>query len=164
MVKRATRPVPSTRLRTGLPALADAETSTAELLRHVVRFYHATLTERPEALAYLESRGLRSAEMIDHFQLGFANRTLGYRLPFKTHLAGARLRRRLQELGILRQSGHEHFSGSLVIPIVDAHGTVTEIYGRKTTPKLRSGTPLHLYLPGPHKACGTSRRWRPRRR
>jgi DNA primase len=146
VVKRATLPVPSTGLRTGLPALADPETSDAELLRQVVRFYHATLTESPEALAYLDSRGLRSAEMIDHFQLGFANRTLGYRLPFKQHLAGARLRRRLQDIGILRDSGHEHFSGSLVIPIVDAHGTVTELYGRKITPRLRPGTPLHLYL------------------
>jgi DNA primase catalytic core len=149
-VQRATLPVPSTGL-TGLPLLADPETSNAELLRQVVRFYHDTLTESPEALAYLDSRGLRSAEMIDHFQLGFANRTLGYRLPFKTHLAGARLRRRLQDIGILRDSGHEHFSGSLVIPIVDAHGTVTELYGRKITPRLRPGTPLHLYLPGPHQ-------------
>jgi len=150
-VQRSTGPVPSTGLRTGLPPLADAETSDAELLRQVVRFYHAALTESPEALAYLASRGLRSAEMIDHFQLGFANRTLGYRLPFKQHLAGARLRRRLQDIGILRDSGHEHFSGSLVIPIVDAHGTVTELYGRKITPRLRPGTPLHLYSPGPHQ-------------
>jgi hypothetical protein len=28
---------------------------------------------------------------------------------------------------------------------------VTEVYGRKITPKLREGTPLHLYLPGPHR-------------
>lgn len=142
-VKRATVPVWS--------ALADAETSDAELLRQVVRFYHETLKKSPEALAYLDSRGLRSAEMIGHFQLGFANRTLGYRLPFKTHLAGAWLRRRLQALGILRDSGHEHFSGSLVIPIIDTHGSVTELYGRKITPKLRPGTPRHLYLPGPHE-------------
>lgn len=27
-----------------------------------------------------------------------------------------------------------------------------EIYGRKITPNLSKGTPLHLYLPGPH--CG----------
>ncbi|HEV2680450.1 MAG TPA: toprim domain-containing protein, partial [Rhodanobacter sp.] len=41
--------------------------------------------------------------------------------------------------------------GSLVIPVCDAHGDITEIYGRKITPNLRAGTPLHLYLPGPHR-------------
>ena len=25
------------------------------------------------------------------------------------------------------------------------------MYGRKITPNLREGTPLHLYLPGPHR-------------
>jgi DNA primase len=150
-IKRATTPAPSTALRAGLPLLADPEVSNDELMRQVVRFYHETLKQSPEALAYLESRGLRSAEMIEHFQLGFANRTLGYRLPFKKHETGATIRSRLQTLGILRESGHEHFTGSLVIPIFDEHGNTSEIYGRKITPGLRQGTPLHLYLPGPHK-------------
>ena len=51
----------------------------------------------------------------------------------------------LERLGI-RESGHEHFDGCAVIPIVDEHGEVTELYGRKITPGLRKGTPLHLYL------------------
>lgn len=38
-----------------------------------------------------------------------------------------------------------------MIPVVDEHGEVTELYGRKITPGLRKGTPLHLYLPGPHR-------------
>jgi DNA primase len=121
-------------------------------LRQVLTHYHRNLTETPDALAYLEKRGLTSSEMIEHFQLGFANRTLGYRLPAKNRLAGAEIRGRLQTLGILRASGHEHFSGCLVIPIFNEHGQVTEMYGRKiTTHGLRPGTPVHLYLPGPHK-------------
>ena len=36
-------------------------------------------------------------------------------------------------------------------PIFDAAGDVVEMYGRKITPNLRPGTPLHLYLPGPHR-------------
>jgi DNA primase len=76
-IKRAAAPA--------LPLLADPEASDAELMRQVVRFYHQTLKESPEALTYLESRGLRSAEMIERFQLGFSNRTLGYRVPFKKH-------------------------------------------------------------------------------
>ena len=52
-----------------------------ETLRSVVEFYHKTLKESPEALRYLESRGLTHAEMIGHFKLGFANRKLGLTLP-----------------------------------------------------------------------------------
>ena len=89
--------------------------------------------------------------MIDHFKLGFANRTLGLRLPDKNRKAGAEIRTRLEKLGVIRESGHEHFNGSLVIPVIDAHGQVTEVYGRKITDNLRPGTPLHLYLPGPHR-------------
>ena len=64
---------------------------------------------------------------------------------------GAEIRGRLQRLGIIRESGHEHFTGSVVIPVIDLDGKVTEIYGRKITEGLRPGTPLHTYLPGPHK-------------
>jgi hypothetical protein len=28
----------------------------------------------------------------------------------------------LQRLGIIRDTGHEHFNGSLVIPVLDEHG------------------------------------------
>ncbi|MGD1035500.1 MAG: toprim domain-containing protein, partial [Candidatus Dormibacteria bacterium] len=93
----------------------------------------------------------RSSELIERFQLGFANRTLGLRLPEKTRRAGEEIRTRLQRLGILRESGHEHFNGSLVIPVVDTEGRVTEVYGRKISADLRAGTPLHLYLPGPRE-------------
>ena len=34
---------------------------------------------------------------------------------------------------MLRASGHEHFNGSLVIPVIDEQGNVTEVYGRKIT-------------------------------
>jgi DNA primase catalytic core len=129
------------------PLNASAEDQT--LLRQVVDYYHETLKGDAEGLAYLEKRGI-SAEAIDHFKLGLGNRTLGYRLPEKTRKAGAEIRGRLQSLGILRQSGHEHFNGSLVIPVI-SDGQVLELYGRKVGERLRKGTPLHLYLPGPHQ-------------
>ena len=134
-----------------LPPVLESSVEDAVLLRQVVDFYTATLKESPEAKGYLEQRGLMSGEMIDRFKLGFANRTLAYRLPEKTCKAGAEQRGQLQRLGILRESGHEHLNGSLVIPIFDEQGHVTEMYGRKITTGLRPGTPLHLYLPGPHR-------------
>ena len=50
---------------------------------------------------------MQSAELIDRFKLDFANRTLGYRLPEKNRKAGAEIRGQLQEIGILKKSGHE---------------------------------------------------------
>ena len=89
--------------------------------------------------------------MIAEFRLGYANRTLGLRLPAKNRRAGEEMRTRLQRLGIIRESGPEHFNGSVVIPVFDAAGSVVEMYGRKITAGLREGTPLHLYLPGAHR-------------
>ena len=53
--------------------------------------------------------------------------------------------------GYPAESGHEHFRGSLVIPIFDLNGEAVQMYGRKITPNLRTGTPDHLYLPGAHR-------------
>jgi DNA primase len=144
VVKQSTVP------KLAAPVTLDADD--AALLAQVIGYYHDTLKQSPEALAYLASRGLDHPELIDRFRLGFANRTLGLRLPEKNRKAGAEVRERLQRLGVLRESGHEHFNGSLVIPVFDEGGQqVVEVYGRKITPNLRPGTPLHLYLPGPHR-------------
>ena len=146
-----------------LPPPVERDADDRVLLMQVVDYYSDTLKQSPEALKYLSSRGLTSPEMIDRFKLGFANRTLGYRLPAKNRAAGADMRGRLQRLGVIRESGHEHFNGSVVIPVFNSSGEVVEMYGRKITPNLREGTPDHLYLPGAHKgvwneeALGTSK-------
>jgi DNA primase len=131
------------------PVAPDA--ADGELLNQVIDFYHQSLLESPEALAYLARRGLTDPDMIARFRVGHANRTLGYRLPAKSVKAGADLKGRLQQIGILRESGHEHFNGSIVVPVFDLDGNVTEAYARKLRDDLRTGTPLHLYLPGPHR-------------
>jgi len=120
------------------------------LLNRVIDYYHKTLKQSPDALAYCKKRGI-SANAIDHFKLGVANRTLGYRLPKANRKQGAALRGQLQKIGIYRESGHEHFSGSLIIPIIDEYENVQEVYGRKLLDTLRKGTPKHLYLPGSHQ-------------
>jgi DNA primase catalytic core len=148
---RQQSPVPKKSTTVKLPALVERTMADEVLLRQIVGFYHSTLKESPEALLYMERRGLKNAELLEQFQIGFANRTLAYRLPSKDREAGAELRSRLQGLGILRESGHEHLTGSIVVPVVSEDGRVTEMYGRKITAGLRPGTPLHLYLPGPHR-------------
>ena len=142
----AARPVKgSTVPKLAPPVAFDADDAALRL--QVVSYYHETLKTSPEALAYLKARGLDHPELIDTFKLGFANRTLGLRLPQKNRVAGSQIRARLQKIGLLRDTGHEYFNGSLVVPVFDESGNITEIYGRKITDRLRDGTPKHLYLP-----------------
>jgi DNA primase catalytic core len=130
------------------PVAFDADDQT--LLRQVIDYYQERLWQAPAALAYLEKRGLRNDEAIKTFRLGFADRTLGLRLPNKQRIAGLEIRERLERLGVYRESGHEHFNGCLVIPILDPGGAILGAYGRKIVEQQTSGL-RHLYLPGPHR-------------
>lgn len=139
-----------------LPPLVSPDVDDTELLESVVGFYGATLRESPEALGFLAKRRIDHPEVLEAFSLGFSDRSLGYRLPAKNRRGGADLRGRLQALGVLRSSGHELFRGSLVVPVLDASGSVAGLYGRKIRDDLRPGTPAHLYLP-----VGASSVWNP---
>jgi DNA primase len=126
------------------------EASDEELLLRVAGYYRERLEADPRGRQYLEKRGLVHPELISSFELGFADRTLGLKLPVKQVRAGEAIRGRLMELGVLRkETGHEHLNGSLVVPVRDLSGRILQMYGRKVTPRLRKGTPEHLYLPGP---------------
>ncbi len=127
------------------PVVFDADDQA--LLNQTMAYYHERLLATSEAQVYLAGRGLAHAELVAHFKLGVADRTLGLRLPEKTRKAGADIRGRLQKVGLYRDSGHEHFNGSLVVPVFDEAGNVVEVYGRKLLDNLRAGTPKHLYLP-----------------
>lgn len=142
-------PIRATVRKLAAPVAFDADD--AALLGQVVDYYHETLKASAEGLEYLRSRGLDHPELIARFRLGLADRTLGLRLPEKNRKAGADIRARLERIGIYRSSGHEHLTGSLVVPVIDMGGHVTEVYGRKIRNNLRAGTPMHLYLPGPHR-------------
>jgi DNA primase len=139
--------------RTSVRALAAPVSLDADdqrVLDETIGYYHQRLQDVPEVRAYLAARGLDHPQVAEHFKLGVADRSLGLRLPEKNRAAGAAIRTQLQRIGLLRQSGHEHFNGSLVIPVFNDAGQVVEVYGRKLRDDLRPGTPKHLYLPGPH--------------
>jgi DNA primase len=134
------------------PVAFDADDQA--LLNQTVGYYHERLLVTSEAQAYLAARGLTHPDVAAHFKLGLADRTLGLRLPEKTRKAGAEIRARLQKIGLYRDSGHEHFNGSLVVPVFDEAGNVVEVYGRKLLDNLRTGTPKHLYLPAEKRMGG----------
>ena len=155
----ATPPAPvarSTVHTLAAPVALDADDRT--LLNQAIDYYHQRLKESPAALDYLRSRGLDHPQLVDAFKLGVADRTLGLRLPHKRRQDGATIRAQLQRIGLIRDSGHEHFNGSLVVPVFDAGGPqggqVVEVYGRKLLDNLRAGTPKHLYLPRPQDEQG----------
>lgn len=143
---------PATRLKPAATSAApiSLEAANHELMLQVVDYYHEALKTSPEAIAYLEKRGIYNPEIIDRFKIGYSNRSFGLNLPVKQVKSGLEIRTRLQKLGLFRDSGHEHFAGSVTFPIFDAGGNVVEIYGRKIRNNLRQGTAYHLYLPGPH--------------
>ena len=130
-----------------LPCPLDAEADDTTLSGQVVAYYHDRLKSSPVARGYLATRGLDDDTLIERFQLGYADRSLGLRLPYRNRDQGERLRLRLQQLGLWRESGHEHFNGCVVVPFHDADGKVVSLYGRRVTP----GTIRHLYPPGPHQ-------------
>ena len=143
----AAEPVKRSTVR-ALPAPIERDADDVALLDQVTAYYHETLKRSPEALAYLQSRGLDHPDAIETFRLGYANRTLGLRLPNKQRKEGLAMRNRLERLGVMREaSGHEHLAGSLIVPILDEAGHTVNLYGRKIGERLRAGTALHLYLP-----------------
>ncbi len=133
-----------------LASIVEHDAEDRVLLERVVGFYAETLRESPDTLEFLARRRIDHSDAVERFRLGFANRTLGYRLPASNRREGGELRGRLQRLGIIRGSGHEHFNGSLVVPVIN-NSQVLEMYGRKINDHLRAGTPKHLYLPRPHR-------------
>jgi DNA primase len=144
-------PAPARSTVRRLPSPVANDAGDSEALAQVVEFYHSTLLASPDALAYLRSRRIDNPDAIEVFRLGHANRTLAYRLPNRQTKPGAEARGRLQRLGVLRESGHEHLNGCVVVPVFEPSGTVVEMYGRKLDWDPRTGQPAHLYLPGPHK-------------
>ncbi|QXN64056.1 CHC2 zinc finger domain-containing protein [Serratia fonticola] len=146
------------------PKLADLDDDGQALLNQVLDFYHQQLLASPEALEWLASRGLTHPELVSHFRLGFAGHhgiggSAGV-LPSPASKEGKRLRARLAEVGVLRETTRQdHFRGCMVMPVIGwaesanvaQRGRVLQLYGRRTQPdyKIIKGNPKHLYLPSP---------------
>ncbi len=106
----------------------------APLLRDAAGFYRMQLHRHGEAVAYLHQRGVRSPELIEHMQIGYA--------------PGGGLRGWLMQLGhplqALRQSGlvtavgYDAYRHRLVFPLEG------NLYGRS----ISASAPPHRFLPG----------------
>ena len=106
----------------------------APLLQETADFYAVQLHRHSEAVIYLQQRGIRSPELIEHMRIGYA--------------PGGCLRRRLLELGYslaaLRQAGlvtavgYDAYVRRIVFPLEG------NLYGRSISPS----APPHRFLPG----------------
>lgn len=141
-----------------VPRLACPVEDTGEdgrLLQQVADYYTKRLAapENQAARDYLASRGLEDPELWQRFGIGFADRTLGLRIPNSQRKDGARMRERLQELGVYRKTGREHLVGCITVPIRKSEpdgqqGDIVQLYGRRIDPKAPKNQ-RHLYLARP---------------
>jgi DNA primase len=104
------------------------------LLHEAARFYAIQLERHPEAVAYLLQRGVRSPELIEHMQIGYAPggcmrgwlTQLGYPVPT------------LRQAGLVTSAGYDAYVRRIVFPLE------CNLYGRS----LSASAPPHQFLPG----------------
>ena len=77
------------------------------VVSQVLDYYSETLRHHSKALAFLQRRGIYQPDLLAHFRLGFADRSLGLQLRKLGHLEEETVRGALQRVGLLRASGHE---------------------------------------------------------
>ena len=113
------------------------------MIDQVFEHYHQVLKLQPDLLKMLVQRKI-DPNCIDRFNIGFADRTLGFELQSPKCLLGSRNRGHLQRLGLLNASGHEFFRGAMVFPFCNDDGRIVGAYGRRPRPQRRSPA-YHLY-------------------
>jgi len=106
----------------------------APLLHEVASFYRMQLHRHGEAVAYLAQRGVSSAELIEHMQIGYAPggglrawlSDLGYSVEA------------LRQAGLVTAAGYDTYRHRVVFPLEG------NLYGRS----LSATAPPHRFLPG----------------
>jgi DNA primase len=104
------------------------------LLRQASEFYRMQLHRHSEAVAYLDRRGIRSPEVIEHMWIGYAPggclrgwlTQLGYSLQS------------LHQAGLVTAAGYDTYMHRVVFPLEG------NLYGRS----LSASAPPHRFLPG----------------
>ena len=104
--------------------------------------------------------GWTATNSLTRFQIGFADRTLGLRLPEKNRKEGDALRTRLTQLGLWRDSGHEHFNGCIVVPLHDEQARSSAFTDGGRAARRRRGANCGTCIrPGRIAACSTGNAW-----
>ena len=73
----------------------------------------------------------------DELKVGFCDRSLCKQLPSHRGKARREARERLQQVGVLKSTGHETFRGFVTVPLTNITGEVTGIYGLRIDRKAK---------------------------
>jgi DNA primase catalytic core len=131
-------------------AISILETASQTAALSAIAFYHKGIHDSPPVLSYLQQRGLNHSKLLTQFKMGCVDRALSQQLPNRKSVEGKKARADLKRSGLLKASGHEFFTGCLVVPIFKLDGRLGEVYGRRLNtadPRLAD----HLYLPDRHQ-------------
>ena len=133
-----------------LPCPLEDTAEDAKLLEQVADYYAKRLLapENQAARDYLAARDLGRPDLWQRYRIGFADRTLGLRIPERNRKQGAEIRARLETLGVYRKTGREHLNGCITIPVSSSQGEIVQLYGRRIDPKVPKEN-RHLYLARP---------------
>jgi DNA primase len=106
----------------------------APLLHQAVDYYRMQLHRHGEAVAYLDQRGLRSSELIEHMRIGYApgGCLRGWLTQFGCPLPA------LRQAGLVTAAGYDTYTHRIVFPLEG------NLYGRSISPS----APPHRFLPG----------------
>ena len=111
-----------------LPLLCQPDSDDEAVIDAVLAHYQGERRSSDQVTSWLAERGV-DEQLADELRIGFANRTLGYRLPEANRRDGAKLRDQLTRLGLYRSSGHEHFRGCVVVPVLSSESRVLALCG-----------------------------------
>jgi len=96
-----------------------------------VLYYATCLVTSVKAIPYLTQNCLLADADL---RVGFSDRMLGKQLPAHQKKPGRDLRKNIQTVDILKETGHEALRGMVTVPLLDTLGNVTGIYGRRIDP------------------------------
>jgi DNA primase catalytic core len=118
--------------------IAPAGDSTA-MLQQAAAFYQQQLDHYPEALRYLNQRGLHDPALIQELRIGYAHGgSLRRHLTAQGHSFD-----RLRQFGLLNSQGRDAFYRRIVFPLCPS-GRIVNLYGRSIGAAF-----AHRFLPGP---------------
>jgi DNA primase len=126
--------------------LALSAGGASELLEQAAAFFQLQLHRHPDAIEYLESRGLRDPAIIGELRIGYAPGgslrrhlvTCGYSLDV------------LLGTGLINSQGRDAFCRRVIFPCRD-HGQIVNLYGRAVPAPFGSGTAF------PHRLLARSK-------
>jgi hypothetical protein len=127
-----------------LPDLTDFDMQVKQhYVPLVIQHYHASLLTNEKALSYLQQHYGIDEQVIEQYQLGFSDRSLGKGMPHHRTHEGGSLRGALARLRVYKATGHEAFRGCVVIPII-TQGEMAGFYAERIGRPQRDAMPYYF--------------------